>query len=94
MIIKTNGNQRPGKGFSPDEIKEAGLNAAEARRLRIPIDRKRKSCHDENIANIKSHLANAPAKANPKLPKRQNLKSKPPNTNWRCFPFVFPFFKI
>ena len=65
VITKTNGSQRQGKGFSPDEIKEAGLNAGEARELRIPIDRKRKTCHEENIANIKSHIANAPAKAKP-----------------------------
>lgn len=66
IIIKPNGNQRPGKGFSPDEIKEAGLNAADARRLRISIDRRRKTCHDENIANLKSHLKDAPAKPKPK----------------------------
>jgi len=67
IIIKPDGSQRPGKGFSPDEVKEAGLNTADARRLRLPVDRKRKTCHDENIANIKSHFKNAPAKAKPKV---------------------------
>lgn len=66
LITLQNGKQRPGKGFSPDEIKEAGLNAADARRLCLPVDRKRKTCHDENIANIKSHFKAAPAKAKPK----------------------------
>ncbi len=66
IIIKTNGSKRSGKGFSPDEIKEAGLNAADARSLRIPIDRKRKTCHDENVANIKSHIKNTPVKIKPK----------------------------
>ena len=66
LITLKNGKQRPGKGFSPDEVKEAGLNAADARNLRIPVDRKRKTCHDENIANIKSHFKNAPTKAKPK----------------------------
>jgi ribosomal protein L13E len=66
IIIKPDGSQRPGKGFSPDEVKEAGLNAADARRICIPVDRKRKTCHDENIANIKSHFKDAPAKAKPK----------------------------
>ncbi len=63
LVTKADGSQRPGKGFSPDEIKGAGLNAADTRRLRIPVDRKRKSCHDENIANLKSHLANIPTTA-------------------------------
>ncbi len=67
MIIKPNGSQRAGKGFSPDEIKDAGLNVADARRLRIPIDWKRKSCHDENIANLKSHLADMPANTQTKV---------------------------
>jgi len=66
IIDLGNGKQRPGKGFSPDEIKEAGLNSGDARRLCLPVDRKRKTCHDENINNIKSHLADAPAKAKPK----------------------------
>ena len=66
IIIKPDGSQRPGKGFSPDEVKEAGLNTADARRLRLPVDRKRKTCHDENIANIKSHFKDVPAKAKPK----------------------------
>ncbi len=75
IITKTNGHQRAGKGFSPDELKGAGLNAGDARQLRIPIDRKRKTCHEENIANIKSHLANAPAK--PKAKPKASETAKP-----------------
>jgi len=74
QIIKPNGNIRPGKGFSPDEISKAGLNAGEARKLCIPIDYKRKSCHEENIANLKSHIVNMPAKA--KSAASEKAKSK------------------
>jgi ribosomal protein L13E len=74
IITLGNGKQREGKGFSPDEIKEAGLNAGDARRLCLPVDRKRKTCHDENIANIKSHLSDVPAKAAPKATAAESNK--------------------
>jgi ribosomal protein L13E len=78
IITKQNGKQRPGKGFSPDEIKEAGLNSGQARTLRIPIDRKRKTSHEENIANLKEHIAKSPVQAKPKQPKAESAK-KPKN---------------
>ena len=62
IIIKQNGKQRTGKGFSPDEIKEAGLDAGSARKLRISIDRKRKTSHEENIKTLKAHSEKLPAK--------------------------------
>lgn len=64
--MMANGKQRNGKGFSPDEVKEAGLNRADARRLKIPIDYKRKSAHEENINTLKSHKEKAPASPKPK----------------------------
>ena len=32
IITKQNGKQRQGKGFSPDELKEAGVNKQEAQK--------------------------------------------------------------
>jgi len=61
-----NGKQRMGKGFSPDEIKQAGINATDARKLGIPIDRKRKTAHQENINTLKAHAEKAKAEAKPK----------------------------
>ncbi len=55
-VISQSGKKRPGKGFSPDELKEAGINAADARRRQIPVDRKRKSSSEENIESLKSHF--------------------------------------
>lgn len=63
LVIKPDGRKKAGKGFSPDEIQEAGLTVADTRKLRIPIDWRRKSCHDENIDSLKSHFENAPAAA-------------------------------
>ena len=67
VIIKQNGNRRPGKGFSPDEIKEAGLDAGSARKLCVPVDRKRRTSHEENIEALKACMEKAPAKTTPKV---------------------------
>jgi large subunit ribosomal protein L13e len=61
-----NGRQRQGKGFSPEEIKQSGINAADARKLGIPVDRKRKTAHQENINALKAHAEKAKAEAKPK----------------------------
>jgi ribosomal protein L13E len=57
------GKQRKGKGFSPTEVKQAGLNLGNAKDLGIPVDFKRKSSHEENVANIKSHWEKHQAEA-------------------------------
>ena len=56
VITAQSGKERPGKGFSPDELKEAGLTALDARNLKIPVDRKRRSSHEENIEALKNHF--------------------------------------
>lgn len=55
MIVSQTGKRRSGKGFSPDEIKEAGLNNGDVRRLGISVDRKRRTSREENIETLKSH---------------------------------------
>ena len=71
LIIKQNGKQSVGKGFSPNELKEAGVNMQEAKQFGFRIDVKRKSTHQENVDCIKSHAKEAKAKAaaQPKKPK-------------------------
>jgi large subunit ribosomal protein L13e len=76
IITAQNSKRRQGKGFSPDELKEAGLNAAEARTLKIPVDRKRKSSHEENIETLKSHFEKAQAKKTKKPIKSKEKKAK------------------
>jgi large subunit ribosomal protein L13e len=61
-VVGQNGKQRAGRGFSPDEIKEAGIDAGKARELGVRIDRKRKSSHEENVKALQAHLKKAPAK--------------------------------
>jgi large subunit ribosomal protein L13e len=68
-ITKQNGKQSTGKGFSPNELKAAGVSKQQARQIGLPIDEKRKSSHDENVATIKSHAQKAKAQAKPKTAK-------------------------
>ncbi len=76
MIIMQNGKQRVGKGFSPDEVKKAGLTRADAKALRISIDTKRKSAHEENINTIKSHWEKHQAEAKLKPVTAKPVESK------------------
>ena len=74
IITKQNGKQSTGRGFSPSELEKAGVNKQQAKQMGIPVDVKRKSAHDENIATIKAHAQKAKAEAKPKTPK---TKPKP-----------------
>jgi ribosomal protein L13E len=55
IIIKQNGKQKSGKGFSPDEIKQAGISKQKARQLGLPFDKRRKSAHEGNVKSIMAH---------------------------------------
>jgi large subunit ribosomal protein L13e len=41
------------------ELKEAGLNAGEAKRIGLPVDARRKSTHAENVEILKEWAASA-----------------------------------
>lgn len=47
---------RPGKGFSLGEIREAGLTINLATKLKLFIDRRRKSMHNENVEMLRAAL--------------------------------------
>jgi len=55
LITKQNGKQKQGKGFSPNELKAAGISKQQARQAGLPVDMRRKSSHDENVDAIKAH---------------------------------------
>jgi len=69
VITKQNGKKNLGRGFSPTELKNAGLNKQQAKQIGIRLDIKRKSAHEENIATLKAHAEKAKAQAKPKIPK-------------------------
>ncbi len=68
-ILKPDGKQRSGRGFSIEELKKAGLNRAEAKKLEIPVDERRKTAHDQNVEVIKAYAEKEKAKT--------KLKPKP-----------------
>ncbi len=80
-IVKPDGKQRSGKGFSRDEIGKAGLNSVEAAKLGLPVDLRRKTAHDENVEAIKAYVEKAKAEAKPKpKPKPEAEEKKKPKS--------------
>jgi len=63
IITKHNKKQNIGKGFSTTELEKAKVNKQQARQIGLPVDVKRKSAHDENIACIKECAEKAKAAA-------------------------------
>jgi ribosomal protein L13E len=62
VVFKKNKKQRYGKGFSRNELKEAGLTFKKALKIKIPIDLRRSTAHKENIHAIKQILKTSFAK--------------------------------
>jgi len=54
-ITSPNGKQKQGKGFSPNELKAAGISKQQAYKAGLPVDARRKSLHAENVEAIKAH---------------------------------------
>jgi hypothetical protein len=52
LVRDARGNWRPGKGFSRSELREAGLGLAEAARLHIRVDKRRRNAHPMNVAAL------------------------------------------
>jgi ribosomal protein L13E len=77
VITKQNGKQSLGRGFSPNELEQAGLNMQDAKKIGIPMDIKRKSVHEENVACIKAHAEKAKTKAATK-PKTETTTAEKP----------------
>ena len=76
-ILTPSGKQRSGKGFSLEELKKAGLNSTEAKRLKLPVDKRRKTAHDQNVKAIKAYAEKERAKAKPKSKPKPQPQPKP-----------------
>ncbi len=73
-INKKDGKQRSGRGFSLEELGKAGLTSAEARRLEIPVDKRRTTVHDWNVEVLKAYAEKV--KAKPKTKPQSKKKAK------------------
>ena len=70
-VLKNDGKQRFGRGFSREELKKAESNLKEALKLGLPLDTKRKTAHEENIAAVKAFLKEKRSASKPKKPRRK-----------------------
>ena len=78
-IEKSDRRQRSGKGFSLEEIKKAGLDQSEARKMKIPVDKRRRTAHDANVLELRAFKEKQQVEAKPKpKPKlKEQTKKKP-----------------
>jgi len=75
-ILKSDGKQRSGRGFSTEELGKAGLNLAEARRIEVPVDKRRKTVHDQNVEALKAYAEKKKSEAKPKQKPQPKKKAK------------------
>ena len=68
-VHRRDGKQVEGKGFSPDELKKAGTSLTEAVKLRIPVDPRRRTVHDENVEALRPVFDEKRAVAKARKPK-------------------------
>lgn len=65
-VFKDREKQRTGRGYSREELTKAGTNIPEALRFKMPVDSRRKTCHDMNVEAAKTVLAEKKAAYKPK----------------------------
>ncbi len=75
-IQKSDGKQRSGKGFSLEELKTAGLDQPAAKKMKIPVDKRRKTSHDTNVAELKAFNEKQQAKTKPKPTAKQKVQEQ------------------
>jgi large subunit ribosomal protein L13e len=66
-VKRTTGKMKSGKGFSPEELVQAGITRTQAKSLGLPVDNRRRTAHEDNIKAIKSH---AKVEAKPAVTKK------------------------
>lgn len=66
---------REGRGFSEAELKEAGMALADAKRLSLRIDPRRRTKLDENVQALKTMLNKVPKPKARRKPKGKGTES-------------------
>jgi large subunit ribosomal protein L13e len=57
--VRRGDKERTGRGFSQDELKEAGLTVGEARHLGVPVDLNRRTSYVDNVGRLKAWVEEA-----------------------------------
>jgi len=78
-VSEKRGRRSLGKGYSPGELKKAGLSMSEAVKLHVAVDPRRKTAHDENAEALKTFLQEKKAVAKKKKRKRKSKSSSRAN---------------
>jgi len=58
-VVRRGSKVKTGKGFSIEELQEAGLNPGEARHLGVPVDQRRSTNYSENVEALKEWVEEA-----------------------------------
>lgn len=61
---------RTGRGYSFDELKEAGIDPRVARKSGVPVDAWRQTKHPENVEQLKSIAKTIQSRKRPKATKK------------------------
>jgi large subunit ribosomal protein L13e len=55
IVRRKDGKPKEGHGFSIKELQEAELDVKKALKLKIPVDLRRRSSHEENVEALKAY---------------------------------------
>lgn len=75
---------RTGRGFSLAELQQAGLTLGDAKRLGVPIDRRRRSCWPENVEALKQLAKPKKRRRKAAKKKEEAAKEKAQKRQWRA----------
>lgn len=64
--VKTKNRFRAGRGFSIGEIQKAGATTAQLKKMKLRVDKRRRSMHEANVEELKK----LPAKEKIRKPKK------------------------
>jgi ribosomal protein L13E len=68
------GRARKARGYSLEELKNANMNIRVAKRMKVPVDRRRKTAYEENITQLTTMMEKEKTK------KKKGTKGKKKST--------------
>jgi ribosomal protein L13E len=76
VIVKPDANNAAVEDSALKNLKKAGLNPAEARKLEIPVEKRRKTAHDQSVEVIKAYAVKKKAEVKPNKKLQPEKKAK------------------